>query len=62
MDSTVRRNIGPSRLGELEGFGNRVNKLGVNFAVSDAKGELVLVCEGGGFKSSTKQFCFKISL
>jgi len=55
MDSTVRQSIGPSRLGELDGFGNRINKLGVNFAVSDAEGELVLVCEGGRFKSSTKQ-------
>ena len=55
MDSTARQSIGPLRLGKLEGFGNRINKLGVNFAVSDAKGELVLVCEGGRFKSSTKQ-------
>ncbi|MHC4430554.1 MAG: HD domain-containing phosphohydrolase [Planctomycetota bacterium] len=55
MDSTARRNIGPSRLGELEGFGKRINKLGVNFAVSDAKGEIVLVCEGGRFKSSAEQ-------
>ena len=55
MGSTVRQSIGPSRLGKLDGFGNRINKLGVNFAVSDAEGELVLVCEGGRFKSSTKQ-------
>jgi len=51
----VRKSIGRSQLGELEGFGNRINKLGVNFAVSDAEGELVLVCEGGRFKSNTKQ-------
>ena len=55
MGSTVRQSIGASRLGKLDGFGNRINKLGVNFAVSDAEGELVLVCEGGRFKSSTKQ-------
>ncbi len=55
MDSTVRKSIGPLRLRELEGFGNRMKKLGVNFAVSDAKGELVLVCEGGRFKSRHKK-------
>ena len=55
MGSTVRKSIGPSRLGELDGFGNRISRLGVNFAVSDAEGELVLVCECGRFKSSTKQ-------
>lgn len=55
MGSTVRRSIGSSRLGELERFGNRAKKLGVNFAVSDAEGKIVLVCEGGRFESSTEQ-------
>lgn len=56
MVSTVRKSIGSSRLGKLEGFGNRANKLGVNFAVCDAEGELVLVCESGRFKSCTKRW------
>lgn len=56
MGSTVRKSIGSSRLGKLEGFGNRANKLGVNFAVCDAEGELVLVCESGRFKSCTKRW------
>ncbi len=44
-----------SQLRELESFGGRINKFGVNFAVCDANGELVLLCDGGKFKSSRKQ-------
>jgi len=43
-----------SQLRELEGFGGRINKFGVNFAVCDADGELVLLCDGGKFKSDKK--------
>ncbi len=43
-----------SQLRELEGFGGRINKVGVNFAVCDADGELVLLCDGGKFKSDKK--------
>ncbi|HIJ54203.1 MAG TPA: HD domain-containing protein [Planctomycetes bacterium] len=43
-----------SQLHELEGFGGRINKVGVNFAVCDADGELVLLCDGGKFKSDKK--------
>ncbi len=55
MGSTARKNIGSSRLDELEGFGKRANKLGVNFAVCDAEGELALMCQGGRFESRTEQ-------
>jgi HD-GYP domain-containing protein (c-di-GMP phosphodiesterase class II) len=40
---------------QLERFGERVKKFGVNFAVCDADGQLVLLCEGGRFKSSPEQ-------
>lgn len=40
-----------TQLSELEGFGARINKLGVNFAVCDVEGELALLCEGKKFKS-----------
>jgi len=43
-----------SQLHELEGFGGRINKVGVNFAVCDADGELALLCDGGKFKSDKK--------
>jgi len=52
---TVKKSLGPSQLRELEKFGGRINKFGVNFAVCDAGGELVLLCDGGRFKSSREQ-------
>ena len=52
---TVKKSLNPSQLRELEGFGRRINKFGVNFAVCDAGGALVLLCEGGRYKSSTEQ-------
>jgi len=42
------------QLRELEAFGGRINKFGVNFAVCNAKGELVLLCEGRKFKSDPR--------
>ena len=47
--------MSPSQLRELEKFGDKINKFGVNFGVCSAEGELVLLCEGGGFKSSREQ-------
>jgi HD-GYP domain-containing protein (c-di-GMP phosphodiesterase class II) len=35
----------------LESFGGKINKLGVNFAVCNADGELALLCDGAKFKS-----------
>jgi HD-GYP domain-containing protein (c-di-GMP phosphodiesterase class II) len=40
---------------ELEEFGGRIKKFGVNFAVFNASGELVLLCEGERFKSSKER-------
>ncbi|MHC4300315.1 MAG: HD-GYP domain-containing protein [Planctomycetota bacterium] len=56
MCSTVRKSVRPLRLCELEGFGHRINKLGVNFAVCDTEGELVLMCNGDRFESGAEQF------
>jgi HD-GYP domain-containing protein (c-di-GMP phosphodiesterase class II) len=55
MLDTVRNTLTSSQQCELEGFGSRINKFGVNFAVFDTEGELVLLCEGGKFKSSREQ-------
>ena len=44
---TIRKNLSSSQLRELEKFGVKVNKFGVNFAVCNADGELVLLCDGG---------------
>jgi HD-GYP domain-containing protein (c-di-GMP phosphodiesterase class II) len=43
-----------SQLNELESFGARMNKLGANFAVCSADGELALLCEGAKFKSDKR--------
>jgi HD-GYP domain-containing protein (c-di-GMP phosphodiesterase class II) len=53
--NTVRKSLGPSQMRELERFGSGINKFGVNFAVCDTEGELAVLCEGGGFKSSREQ-------
>ena len=55
MLDTVRKTLSLSQRCELESFGVRINKFGANFAVCDAEDELVLLCEGGGFKSSREQ-------
>ncbi|MCH7557057.1 MAG: HD domain-containing protein [Planctomycetes bacterium] len=55
MLDTVRKTLSLSQQRELESFGARVNKFGANFAVCDAADELILLCEGGRFKSSREQ-------
>ena len=55
MSDTGRNSIANSQLCELEAFGNRINRFGVNFAVCDTNGEVVLLCETGRFKSSKSQ-------
>ncbi len=51
---TIRKSLSSPQLRKFERFGGKVNKLGVNFAVCNADGELVLLCEGGKFKSGRK--------
>ena len=48
------RLTGP-QLRQLNKFGERVNKFGVNFAVLGVDGELVLLSEGGKFSSDRQQ-------
>lgn len=55
MLDTIRKTLSLSQQRELESFGARVNKFGANFAVCDAADELILLCEGGRFKSSREQ-------
>ncbi len=38
MLDVIRKSLGPSQLRELEGFGGRISKFGVNFAVCDTEG------------------------
>ncbi len=52
---TVRKTLIQTRRREFESFGARINKFGANFAVCNADDELVLLCEGGRFKSSREQ-------
>ena len=42
------------QLRQLQSFGARINKFGFNFAVCSANAELVLLCEGGKFKSDQR--------
>jgi HD-GYP domain-containing protein (c-di-GMP phosphodiesterase class II) len=58
--STAVNNLSPSQLIELKKFGGRINKFGLNFAVCDCSGELVLLCEGGKFQSD-KQYLVEVS-
>jgi HD-GYP domain-containing protein (c-di-GMP phosphodiesterase class II) len=55
MLDTGRKTLATSQICELEEFGGRIKKFGVNFAVFNATGELVLLCEGERFKSSKQQ-------
>ena len=55
MLDTVRKTLSLSQRRELESFGARINKFGANFAVCNTEDELVLLCEGGRFKSGREQ-------
>jgi len=55
MSGTVKKNLSALQLSELEAFGNRINRFGVNFTVCDTNGEIVLLCEAGKFRSSKMQ-------
>lgn len=55
MLGTLGKTISPSQQRQLEGFADRIKKFGVNFAVCDAEGELVLQSDGGRFESNPQQ-------
>ena len=50
-----RKTINSSELHELERFGSRINKYGVNFAFYDTDSELALLYESDRFKSNREQ-------
>jgi HD-GYP domain-containing protein (c-di-GMP phosphodiesterase class II) len=51
MLRTVEESSGCADMDRLKKFGNRVNSLGANFAFCNVDGQLMLLCEAGGFKS-----------
>ncbi len=55
MVHTVGKSLSPSQLIELERFGDRVSRFGVNFAVCSGDDEIVLLREGGRFRSTREQ-------
>ena len=55
MLNTVRKTLSISQRNQFEGFGAKVNKFGVNFVVCNTADEVVLLCEGGKFKSNREQ-------
>ncbi len=55
MVHTVGKSLSPSQLIELERFGDRVSRFGVNFAVCGGDDEIILLREGGRFRSTREQ-------
>jgi HD-GYP domain-containing protein (c-di-GMP phosphodiesterase class II) len=55
MLDTVKKTLCMSQRRMFEGFGAKINKFGVNFAVCDTDDEVALLCEGGEFKSNLEQ-------
>jgi len=51
MVDTIAKSLSASQLRKLKRFGSRINKFGVNFAVCDSRGEIILLCEGDKFQS-----------
>jgi HD-GYP domain-containing protein (c-di-GMP phosphodiesterase class II) len=55
MEDIIRKKINPSELRELEKFGSRMNKYGVNFAFYNTDDELALLYESDKYKSDPEQ-------
>jgi len=55
MLDTVSERLTSSQLRELKKFGQKLNALGANFAVCDADGKLVLLCDEADFESDNEQ-------
>ena len=55
MLDMVRKTLSISQRNQFEGFGAKVNKFGVNFAICNTTDEVVLLCEAGKFKSNREQ-------
>lgn len=54
MDA-IRQKLGSMKLRSLSQYGERISKLGVNFAVCDSSGELVFLSSGGVYDSCVEQ-------
>jgi putative nucleotidyltransferase with HDIG domain len=55
MLDIARKTLSLSQRRQLESFGAKINKLGFNFAVCNNDDEVVLLCEGGKYKSKAEQ-------
>jgi HD-GYP domain-containing protein (c-di-GMP phosphodiesterase class II) len=55
MLQTMTRSLDRLQLRELERFGEKISRFGANFAVCGVDGETIVLCEGGGFKTSAQQ-------
>ncbi|MBW7990911.1 MAG: HD domain-containing protein [Planctomycetes bacterium] len=55
MLDTVRKTLSLSQRRQFESFGAKINKFGFNFAVCNTADEVVLLCEGGKYKSNSEQ-------
>lgn len=55
MLDTVRKTLSLSQRRQFESFGAKINKFGFNFAVCNNADEVVLLCEGGKYKSNPEQ-------
>lgn len=55
MLDTVRKTLSLSQRRQFESFGAKINKFGFNFAVCNTADEVVLLCEGGKYKSNPEQ-------
>jgi len=55
MLDTARKTLSLSQRRQFESFGVKINKLGFNFAVCNNDDEVVLLCEGGKYKSDPEQ-------
>ncbi|MHC4456491.1 MAG: HD-GYP domain-containing protein [Planctomycetota bacterium] len=53
MLDTISKTLTSSQLRDLERFGRKVNRFGVNFAVCTADGRLILLCDDGNCKFDT---------
>jgi HD-GYP domain-containing protein (c-di-GMP phosphodiesterase class II) len=55
MLDTVGKTLSLSQRRQFESFGAKINKFGFNFAVCNTADEVVLLCEGGKYKSNPEQ-------
>ncbi len=51
MPDTATESLSSSELGQFKEFGDRAGRVGVNFAVCDEEGRVVLLCEQSGFST-----------